>query len=72
MLRNSSFQRIRIRTHNLLNLLSILENDECGHGSDTEFLSDVWDLVHVDLHEVGVGEFFGESAVVHILSAFDS
>lgn len=57
---NRSLQSLRIGTNNLSNLIAILEDEEGGHGADTELLGDVWDLVDVDLGEVYGGEFVGE------------
>jgi hypothetical protein len=57
---NSRQQRLRIRTHNLLNLLLVLEDQEGRHGADTELLRDIGDFIDVELDEVGTGEFFGE------------
>lgn len=62
-LRNSSLQRLRVRAHDLSLLLPVLEDDECGHGADTEFLCNVWHLVDVDLDEVDAGELGRESFV---------
>jgi hypothetical protein len=53
---NSRLQRLRVRTHDLIQLLSVLEDEECGHGADTEFLRYVGDLVYVELDEVCAGE----------------
>ena len=57
---NSRQKRLGIRTHDLLDLLLVLEDQERGHGADAELLRDVRDLVDVELDEVGAGEFFGE------------
>jgi hypothetical protein len=53
-------QRLRIRPHNLLNLLLVLEDQEGRHGADTELLRDIRNFIDVELDEVGTGEFFGE------------
>jgi len=57
---NSGLQSIRVGTDNLLDLLSVLEDHECGHGTDTEFLGNIWDFINVNLDKVsgcvGVGE----------------
>ncbi|KAK0112738.1 hypothetical protein ONS95_014473 [Cadophora gregata] len=57
---NSQLQRIWVGAYNLLDLLAVLEDEEGGHGADTEFLGYVWDFVDVELGEVDVGEFVGE------------
>lgn len=44
----------------LCNLLALLEEEEGGHGADTELLSNVGNLVDIDLVESGVGEGLGE------------
>lgn len=43
--------------NNLANLLTILEEDEGGHGTDAEFLCDIGDLVNVELVEASLGVF---------------
>lgn len=40
-----------VRANHLINFLSVLEDSKCRHGSDTLLLSDLADLVHVDLYE---------------------
>jgi hypothetical protein len=54
-------QLIRVRAHDLGELLAVLEQLECGHGANAEFLGHVRDVVDVDFDEVGAGELFGES-----------
>lgn len=44
----------------LSDLLAVLEEEESGHGADTELLGNVGNLVDVDLVEARVGVFFGE------------
>jgi hypothetical protein len=47
---------------NLTNLLAVLEEDEGGHGANTELLCNVGDLIDVELVEAGFGVLLGESA----------
>jgi hypothetical protein len=49
VLLNGRLNGLRVRTDNLLDLLAVLEQQECGHGTDTEILGDVGDLVDIDL-----------------------
>jgi len=49
-----------VRADDLVDLLALVEDDECGHGADVELLSYVWDVVDVQLDEVGAGELVGE------------
>lgn len=58
---DSGLKGIGVSTNNLLDLLSILEDHECGHGSNTELLGDIWDLIDVNLDEVGASVGVGES-----------
>jgi len=55
---NCREQRLRVSTNDLLDLLLVLEDQECRHGADAELLRDIRDLVDVQLHEVGAGELF--------------
>jgi hypothetical protein len=57
---DSRQERLGVRTDDLLDLLLVLEDQECGHGADAELLRNVRDLVDIELDEVGVGEFLGE------------
>jgi hypothetical protein len=57
---DSSQERLRISTHNLLHLLRVLEDQERGHGADAELLCYVGHLVDVELDEVCAGEVVGE------------
>jgi hypothetical protein len=61
---NRRLQRLRIRAHNLLHLLSVLKDQKGWHSADAEFLRDIWDLVDIDLDEMDGREFVGESAVM--------
>jgi hypothetical protein len=54
---DSSLQSRRIHTHNLSNLLSILEKQESRHGANAEFLRNVGALVDVKLDKVDIGVF---------------
>lgn len=47
-------------TDNLSNSLAFLEEDECGHCTDSELLSDIGDLVDIDLVELGRRVCVGE------------
>ncbi|KAB8297913.1 hypothetical protein EYC80_001696 [Monilinia laxa] len=58
---DSLLDRMRAGTHNLGKLLSILEDYEGRHGSDTELLGYIWDFVDVDLDKVGLGVLFREA-----------
>ena len=58
---NSGLEGIWVGTDNLSNLLSILEQEERGHSANGELLSDIWNLVDVDLVEFGLRELVGES-----------
>lgn len=44
-----------VGTNNGSDLLSVLEEDESGHGTDAELLGDLGDLVDVNLVEAGAG-----------------
>lgn len=57
---NSSLKSDRIGTNDLLDLLAVLEEQESGHGADGVLLSDLGDLVDIDLVEAGVGVVVGE------------
>jgi hypothetical protein len=57
---NSRQERLGVRTHDLLDLLLVLEDQECGHGADAELLRNVGDLVDIELDEMGAGVFLGE------------
>ena len=50
-----------VRANDLGHLLAVLEEHECRHGTDGEFLCDVWDFVYVELVEARVGVLAGES-----------
>lgn len=57
---NGSLKSNRVGTNDLLDLLAVLEEQESGHGADGVLLSDLGDLVDVDLVEAGVGVVVGE------------
>lgn len=57
---DSRQERLGVRTHDLLDLLLVLEDQEGGHGADAELLRNFRDLVDIELDEVGVGEVIGE------------
>lgn len=64
VLLDRSLKRSRVGTHNLLDLLAIGEDLEGRHGADAEVLSNVGDLVDVDLVEADVGVLVGEAGEV--------
>jgi hypothetical protein len=66
---NSRQKRLRVCTHNLLNLLLVLEDQEGRHSADAELLGNIGDLVDVELDEVGAGELLGEPNFLLLLSA---
>jgi hypothetical protein len=43
---NSRQERLGVRTHDLLDLVLVLEDQECGHGADAELLRNVRDHRH--------------------------
>lgn len=49
-----------MRTHHLPDLLSVLEDDEGGHGADAQFPGDLGDFVDVEFVEAGGGVGVGE------------
>jgi len=60
VLLDGSLESLGVGTDDLGDLLAILEQDKGGHGADAEFLSDIGDLVDVNLVEAGVGVGVGE------------
>lgn len=64
MILDRGFERDRVRTDDLSHLLAVLEEHECRHRADGEFLRDVWDFVYVELEEARVGVLAGESEVM--------
>lgn len=58
-----SLEGIGVGTNDLLDLLAVLEDHECGHGANTELLGDIWDFIDVDLDEVGRGVGLGETKI---------
>jgi len=60
MLLNSSFQRSLIRTHDLSDLLAVLEEQECWHSPDTQLLRYIAHFVDVDLEELGLWVLFAK------------
>lgn len=63
MLLDSGLESLGVCADDLANLLAVLEEQEGGHGADAELLSDVWDLVYVELVEAGVGVGVGEPEI---------
>lgn len=57
---DSRQERLGVRTHDFLDLLLVLEDQEGGHGADAELLRNFRDVVDIELDEVGVGEVIGE------------
>lgn len=49
-----------VGTHDLVDLLAVLEEDEGGHSADAEFLGQVGDLINIDLDEEGIAVLLGE------------
>lgn len=60
ILLNLLLQLDGIGTNNLLNLLSVLENQESGHSADAVLLSELREFVDVDFEVVCIGILFGE------------
>jgi hypothetical protein len=60
VLLDASLDGLGVCAYNLTNLLAALEEDECGHGADTEFLGDVGDFIDVELVEAGLWVLLGE------------
>ena len=54
MLLDTSLDGLGVRADNLADLLAVLEENESGHGADTEFLGNVGDLVDIELVEANV------------------
>lgn len=63
-------QCLGVCSDNLADFLTVLEEHECRHSTDSEFLSNVWDLVYVELEEtcgrVLVGHSMKESTCQHL------
>ena len=57
VLLDASLDRLRVRAYDLANLLAVLEEYKGGHGTDTEFLGNVGDLVNIELVEACLGVF---------------
>ena len=57
---DGGLERLGVCADDLLDLLLVLEEQEGGHGADAEVLSDVRDLVDVELVEARVGVRVGE------------
>jgi hypothetical protein len=57
---DSSLKSLGVRADNLSYLVAVLEQQKGRHGADTEFLSDIGDLIDVDLVEAGGGVGVGE------------
>lgn len=59
---DGSLESLRVGTDDLSDLLAVLEEKEGGHGADAELLSNVGDLIDIELVEAGVGICAGEPA----------
>ena len=57
---DGGLESLGVGTDDLGDLVTILEEEEGGHGANAEFLCDVRDLVDVKLEEAGVGVCAGE------------
>lgn len=57
---DGSFESSRVGSYNLLDLLAILEDEECGHSADTQLGGNICDFIDIDLDEMGIGELLGE------------
>lgn len=58
---NGGLQRLWICPNNPANFLTVLEEHEGWHSSDSEFLRDVRDLVYVKFEETCGIEYVGKS-----------
>ena len=63
-----------VGTNDLTDLFAVLEEQESRHGADSELLSDIWDLVDIELVEAGLGVSVGEPVmrVSKLLTSFFS
>lgn len=59
---DGGLKSLGVGANDLLDLLAVLEQDECGHSADAKLLGDLGDLVHVELVEARVGVRVGEPA----------
>jgi len=59
VLLNRSKDSLGVRANHFRDFTTIFEEQKCGHGADAEVLSDVADLVDVNLVELGIRELFG-------------
>jgi len=57
---NRSLQCWWVGTNNLRDLLAVLEDNECWHGTDAKLLCYIWDLIHIDLDEFRIWVCLGE------------
>jgi hypothetical protein len=67
VLLDAGLNGLGVCANNLADLLTVLEEDEGGHGADAEFLRNVGHLVNVELVEARVGVLLGEPGGVGIL-----
>jgi hypothetical protein len=61
---DSSLESLGVGTNNLGDLVTTLEKKEGGHSADTELLSDVGNIVDVELVETCSGELLGKPSGV--------
>jgi hypothetical protein len=61
---DGGLESLGVGTDDLGNLVAVLEEEEGGHGANAEFLSNIGDLIDVELVEAGVGVCAGEPAGV--------
>lgn len=61
VLLNGSLERLWVCTNNFGNFLSVLEQQKCRHGADSEFLCYIWHVIDIELVKPGVCKFVGES-----------
>ena len=60
---DGSLESLGVGTNDLADLVTALEQNEGGHGADTELLGNVGDIVDVELEEACVGELLGKPRV---------
>ena len=57
---DGGLEGLGVGTDDLSDLVTVLEEQEGGHGADAELLSNVGDLIDIELVEAGVGVCAGE------------
>lgn len=68
VLLDGSLENLWVGSNDLADLLSVLEQQERGHGTDTELLCYVWHVIDIELVESGVCELVGEPVVCFSMS----